>query len=43
MTDELEVGELTGAAYGERSTERLAQRNGPTRPSPRSACPPGLR
>src|SRR3954471_11633426 len=25
---ELEVGELTGAAYGEKSTERLAQRNG---------------
>ena len=25
---ELEVGELTGAAYGEKSAERLAQRNG---------------
>src|SRR3954466_8326243 len=25
---ELEVGELTGAAYGEKSTERLGQRNG---------------
>lgn len=25
---ELEVGELTGAGYGERSAERLAQRNG---------------
>jgi putative transposase len=25
---ELEVGELTGAAYGEKSVERLAQRNG---------------
>ena len=25
---ELEVGELTGAAYGERSAERVAQRNG---------------
>ncbi len=25
---ELEVGELTGAAYGERSAERLAQRDG---------------
>ena len=25
---ELEVGELTGAAYGERSTERLVQRTG---------------
>ena len=25
---ELEVGELTGGAYGERSAERLAQRNG---------------
>ena len=25
---ELEVGELTGAAYGESSAERLAQRNG---------------
>jgi transposase-like protein len=25
---ELEVGELTGAGYGEKSTERLAQRNG---------------
>ena len=25
---ELEVGDLTGAAYGEKSTERLAQRNG---------------
>jgi transposase-like protein len=25
---ELEIGELTGAAYGERSPERLAQRNG---------------
>jgi putative transposase len=25
---ELEVGELTGAAYGERSSERLVQRNG---------------
>ncbi|MFO1038567.1 MAG: IS256 family transposase [Geminicoccaceae bacterium] len=25
---ELEVGELTGAAYGEKSSERLAQRNG---------------
>ena len=24
---ELEVGELTGAAYGEKSAERLAQRN----------------
>ena len=25
---ELEVGELTGAAYGEKSAERVAQRNG---------------
>ena len=25
---ELEVGALTGAAYGEKNTERLAQRNG---------------
>ncbi|MEF2162543.1 transposase, partial [Pseudomonas aeruginosa] len=25
---ELEVGELTSAAYGEKSAERLAQRNG---------------
>ena len=25
---ELEVGELTGAAYGEKGAERLAQRNG---------------
>ena len=25
---ELEVGDLTGAAYGEKSAERLAQRNG---------------
>ena len=25
---ELEVGELTGAAYGEKSADRLAQRNG---------------
>jgi transposase-like protein len=25
---ELEVGELTGAAYGEKSAERLVQRNG---------------
>src|ERR671910_93206 len=25
---ELEIGELTGAAYGEKSTERLVQRNG---------------
>jgi len=25
---ELEVGGLTGAAYGEKSAERLAQRNG---------------
>jgi transposase-like protein len=25
---ELEVGALTGAAYGEKSAERLAQRNG---------------
>ena len=25
---ELEVGELTGAAYGEKSAQRLAQRNG---------------
>ena len=25
---ELEVGELAGAAYGEKSAERLAQRNG---------------
>ena len=25
---ELEVGELTGAAYGEKHPERLAQRNG---------------
>src|SRR5215212_6805253 len=25
---ELEVGELTGATYGERSADRLAQRNG---------------
>src|SRR5687768_2475764 len=33
---ELEVGELTGAAYGEKSVERLAQRNGYRE---RPACP----
>ena len=30
---ELEVAGLTGAAYGEKSSERLAQRNGDGRPS----------
>lgn len=44
---ELEVGALTGAAYGEKNAERLAQRNGyrerdwQTRPGPWSYASPG--
>ena len=36
---ELEVGGAAGAGYGEKSVERLAQRNGSRRPMPRKKSP----